>query len=224
MMNSTRLLIAACCAAVLAVLGMTQFGPHKVPATAPYQSTRATQPSATAETTQTATSDSNAPESALVAEDPSGFPAIEAFRQWAETAAVSGFAQVDQNKAMGLAKARATAMKTLIRRDPDSALREALPADLRASLPPQIAAAIEQPVRTTGMCSIQIMCNHSPDSPHGSCENTPVLLEEVASWNAHYGARQWQGFAGKEVDFDGIAVGEELAVRSITPISNKEQH
>ena len=227
--KSARLLIAACCAALLVVLGISRFKHREDPTAPPHHSAcpmqaPATQLPAIPETTPTQTSDAKAQESGPSADESAQSSAIPAFRQWAETAAVSGFAQVDQNKAMGLAKARATAMKTLIRRDPDSALREALPADLRASLPPQIAAAIEQPVRTTGMCSIQIMCNHSPDSPHGSCENTPVLLEEVASWNAHYGARQWQGFAGKEVDFDGIAVGEELAVRSITPISNKQSH
>ena len=68
------------------------------------------------------------------------------------------------------------------------------------------------------------MCNHSPDAPHGNCEATPVLLEDVASWNAHYGARQRQGFVGQQVGFDGIAVEEELAVRSIAPILNKESH
>lgn len=189
MSNSARLLIAACCAAVLAVLavlGMSQSGPGRDSAAAPLQSTRPTRaqaarPSATAETTLTSTPDSNALISAPVAEDPTGFPAIEAFRQWAETTAASGIAQVDQNKGMELAKARAAAMKALIQHDPASALRHALPADLRASLPANIASAIEQPVKQTAWSrcasratTLQTLPTETAN-PHRSSWRTTIL-------------------------------------------------
>lgn len=153
--------------------------------------------------------------------DSSATSAIAIFHGWAETTAASGFTQADEKRGLDLAIARAGAMKALILRDPASALRQALPADLRASLPKTIAAAIEQPVKTTGMCSMRMMCNHSPDVPHGGCEAIPVLLEEIDSWNAHYGEQQWKAHLGKTVGFDGIAVDEELAVRSITPVSSQ---
>lgn len=147
--------------------------------------------------------------------------AIAEFHQWAEAAAASGFSRADESKGLDLAKARASAMKSMIRTDPASALRQALPDALRASLPKPIAAAIEQPVKTTGFCSMRMMCNHSEDTPHGNCETTPVLLEDISSWNAYYGEQPWKSYLGQTVGFDGIAVDEELAVRSIIPVSPK---
>jgi hypothetical protein len=146
--------------------------------------------------------------------------AVAAFQQWAEAAAASGLANADQQEGLQLAKARATAMKALIQQDPAAALRQALPRDLRAKLPRVITAAIEQPVKETGMVSILMMCNHSPDAPHNLCEESPVLLEDIVIWNAHYGAQEWRSHLGKTVTFDGIAVDEELAVQSLTPSSS----
>ena len=122
---------------------------------------------------------------------------------------------------MELAKARAAAMKALIQKDPAAALREALPADLRTSLPPQIAAAIEQSIRNKGTVSMRMMCRHSPDEPHAGCEATPVLLEDIQSWNAYYGDQQWRTRLGQDVAFEGVAVDDELAVQRIIPVSSK---
>lgn len=224
--NSARLLIAAFGAAFLVVLGISQFTHREDPTATPRQPVRAIQPQSThlaavPETIPTQTSDAKAQEIELRLGESAQSAAIPAFRQWAETSAALGFAHADETKGMELAKARAISMKALIQQDPASALRQALPADLRASLPPEIAATIEQPVQTTGMCSIRIMCNHSPDVPHGKCQDTPVLLEEVDSWNAYYGAQQWRTYLGQTVEFEGVAVEGELAVQRITPTSAK---
>lgn len=224
--NSARLLIAACCAALLVVLGISQFKHREAPIAPPHQSARPMQAQAThlpavPETTPTQTPDANALESGPSVEEAAQSSAIPAFRQWAETAAAAGLAQADANKGMELAKARAISMKALIQKDPASALRQALPADLRASLPPEIAAAIEQPVQKTGMCSIRMMCNHSSDATHSGCEEAPVLLEDVDSWNAYYGTQQWRTYLGLTVGFEGVAVEGELAVQRITPTSAK---
>ncbi len=225
MSNPSRTLLAACCVTLLIVLGIYQFGPRENPTAPPLQSARPVQPQATLtaalpEETPIQTAAADAEKSGPSVVELAGFSAITAFRRWADAAAAAGFANADESKGMKLAKARSVAMKALIQADPASALRQALPADLRASLPKPIAAAIEQPVKKTGMCSMRMMCNHAPDDPHGGCETTPVLLEEIASWNAYYGEQQWRPFLGQTVGFDGIAVDEELAVRSIAPVSS----
>jgi hypothetical protein len=223
---SARLLIAAFGAAFLVVFGISQFGHREAPTAPPLQSVRAVQPQAAhlpaiPETIPGQTSDAKARESGPSVEESAQSSAIPAFRKWAETSAALGFAHADETKGMELAKARAISMKALIQQDPASALRQALPADLRGSLPPEIAAAIEQPVQTTGMCSLRIMCNHSPDAPHGDCQDTPILLEDGKDWNAYYGAQQWRTYLGQTVGFEGVAVEGELAVQSITPTSAK---
>jgi hypothetical protein len=226
MTKSARLFVAACGAALLVVVGMYQVENREDSAAAPLQSVQPIQPQTTrlpapAETTQTLTSESNDQEIKQSVDLSAELPAIPLFRQWAETSAASGFASADKTKGMELAKARAIAMKALIQKDPTSALRQALPADLRGSLPPEIAAAIEQPVQTIGMCSLRIMCNHSPDAAHGDCQDTPVLLEDGNDWNAHYGAQPWRTYLGQTVGFEGLAVEDELAVQKITPASAK---
>lgn len=226
MTKSARLFVAACAAALLVAGGIYQLENREDSAAAPLQSVQPIQPRsarlpAPAETTQTLTSDSNDQEIKQSVDVSAELPAIPMFRRWAETSAASGFAGADKTKGMELAKARATAMKALIQKDPTSALRQALPADLRGSLPPEIAAAIEQPVQTTGMCSLRIMCNHSPDVPHGDCQDTPVLLEDGNDWNAHYGVQPWRTYLGQTVGFEGLAVEDELAVQKITPASAK---
>jgi hypothetical protein len=225
---SARLLIAAFCVALLIVLGISRFGLREDPVVPPLPSARPMLAQSAdlpviPEKAPTQTSDSKALESALTVEESAEFPAISRFRLWAETAASSGLADADETKGMELAKARAISMKALIQKNPASALRQALPSDLRASLPQKIAAAIEQPVRTTGLCSLRIMCNHSSDAPHSSCEETPILLEDASDWNAYYGTQQWRSYIGQTVGFEGVAVEGELAVRSITPGSNKEK-
>ena len=74
------------------------------------------------------------------------------------------------------------------------------------------------------MVSLRITCNHSSDTSHGNCQSTPILLEDNNSWNANYNEQKWRPQLGQTVQLDGIAVGEELAVRSITPLLNKESH
>lgn len=225
LVNFVRLPIAALCATFLVIFGFSHFNARKKFVDTKQQSVRpleAKTPSPAAPVAPVAASMSqttNTNEEKFRA-DPT--TAIAAFRQWAETAAVSGLADADLNKGMELAKARANGMKALIQQDPASALRQALPKDLRASLPPALAAVIEQPVKTSGLCSIRMMCNHSPDSPHSGCQETPILLQDVDSWNAYYGAQQWQSYLGQTVSFEGLAVDEELAVQAITPSPHKE--
>ncbi len=222
--NFVYLLIAAICAVVIVILGVSSFK-HREDSTAPRRQSaepmhsQAASQLAKSEATQTQTLEAKAGKSGPSVEDPAQFAAISTFRQWAETAAASDSANLDENKGMELAAARAVSMKALIQKNPAMALRQSLPAELRASLPPAIAAAIEQPVRKTGMVSIRMMCNHTSNAPHGTCESTPVLLEMVDSWNAHYGDLQWRTYLGQDVGFEGVAVERELAVRSITPSS-----
>lgn len=144
---------------------------------------------------------------------------IIAFHSWAETAVLSGFANVDEAQGKLLAKARGTAMKALIQSDPASALRHALPKELYAALPKSLASMIEQPVSKSGMCSMRIMCHHAEDQPHTNCEEFPVLLEDVDSWNAYYGNITWKDLLGKTVRFDGVGIEGELAVQSISPVN-----
>lgn len=217
--NFTRLLMNAC-AALLVVFGIYQFGQRKDPTT-PLQPQSA---NVIPRTEPIQTPEAKAQDSEPTVEESAQSAAIPAFRQWAETAAASGFTQADVTNGKELAKARAISMKALIQADPASALRQALPANLRASLPPSIAAAIEQPVKTTGMCSMRMMCKHSSDSPHGNCESTPVLLEDAHDWNAYYGDQQWRSHVGLTVGFEGVAVDSELAVQKITPTLDKTKH
>lgn len=224
----TRLLVAASCAAFLIVLVISRLGQNGETSAPALQSKRAmqsrtTELPASPETTPARTPDANDESGTQSFDGSAKTDAIFAFKQWADSAIASGFSKADQTKGMELAKARASAMKALIQQNPAAALRESLPADLRAKLPPQIAAAVEQPVLATGMVSVQMMCNHSPDAPHGNCEATPVLLEEVNSWNAHYGSQPWKSHVGQEVRFEGVAVDSELAVRSITPQVKSEK-
>jgi hypothetical protein len=182
---------------------------------------QAAHPLALSEAAPAQKADANSQNSGLSVEQSAQFPAIPAFRQWAEKATSSDFAHANESKGIELAKARAISMKLLIQTDPASALRQALPADLRASLPPAIAAAIEQPVKKTGMCTMRMMCNHSADASHGGCQETPVLIEDAYDWNAYYGAQQWRIYLGQTVGFEGVAVEGELAVGRITPISDR---
>lgn len=225
--NSGRLLIAALCAAILVFLGISQFTQRNTPAVSQHQAVVPTQAQsaplpAHAETTRAQSPDSKTGKPVTDAAESAPFSAIPAFRQWAEMAVASGKVHVNDDKGMKLAKARAISLRALIRKDPASALREALPAELRATLHPEIAAAIEQPVQKTGMCSVRLMCSHSPDASHGNCEATPILLEGIHTWNAHYGELQWQTYLGRDVGFEGIAVEDELAVQKITPAATGE--
>lgn len=215
--KSTRLALAGFCAVILLAFGISRFAGHESPAASVPRS-QAHKSAAIPETAPAQTGDTSAAASEPSAQDAPLPHGISAFREWAETSAASGFADADETTGMELAKARAVAMKELIRKNPAAALRETLPADLRDALPAKIAAAIEQPVETTGMCSIRMMCKHSTDADHGDCESTPVLLEDLESWNAHYVAGQWREYLGQNVKFEGISVGEELAVKSITPV------
>ncbi len=223
--NSTRLLIAALCVITLVFLGIYRFKNREAPTALPSQAVHLPTPAETPVATETAPTQTPAAvveQSAPITEDSDESSPIPAFRQWAEMAAVLGPDQADQNKGMKLAKARAIEMKALIQKDPATAVREALPTNLRAALPPQIAAAIEQPVKKSGMCSMRITCNHSDDSPHGNCNSTPVLQDDVYSWDAHYGDPQWETLVGQAVEFEGVAVEEQLAVAKITSAPLKE--
>lgn len=228
MTKYARLSAVALCVAVLIVLGISRFGKDEGPTSPPLPSEHAMQPQAADFPT---TPEANPSQTSVVKidcgtqslGDSAESDVIQAFKQWAESAMASGFAHVDEAKGMELAKARASAMKALIQQDPAAALREALSADLRAKLSFQIAAAIEQPVHKTGICSMRITCNHSDDTPHGNCSSTPVLLEDVDSWNAYYTDPQWETLVGQTVEFEGVAVEGELAVARITPAPLKEQ-
>lgn len=220
--NATLLSIAVSCAAFLIVLGISIFRHPRDSMEPPLHSAIPMQPlnaepSAHAGTDSTQTPDAKLEESLTIIQEPTQSPAIAAFRQWADSGLASGFTVANQGKGMELAKARAIAMKELIQTDPAAALRQALPAEIRASLSPAIAAAIEQPVKKTGMCSIRIMCNHASDASHDDCEESPILLEDVVSWNAYFGAQQWRNHVGQTVEFEGVAVDGELAVHRITP-------
>jgi hypothetical protein len=213
MINTTRLLIGALCAVVLVALGISKFGHRETPAAKPIQ---ASQPQvAIPETPPTQTPDAKEQSSDSSVQETAGSPAISTFKQWAKTATASGFSQADQIKGMELAKARAAAMKALIQQDPVAALRQALPADVRNSLPPQIAAAIEQPIKKSGTCALRLACNHADGSSHEECHATPILTGGADSWNAYYGDPQWETLVGQDVEFEGIAVERELAVQTI---------
>jgi hypothetical protein len=222
--NFVRLPIAALCAVFLAVFVMNQVNDSKKISEKKQQSlrplqARAPSPAVPVAPNVTQTTKANVEKSTA---DPT--TAISAFRQWAETAAGLGYADADVKMGMELAKAHADAMKALIQLDTASALRHVLPADLRASLPWALAAAIKRPVKTSGLCWIRMMCKHSDDSPHSGCQETPVLLEDLESWNAFYGAQQWRSHLGKTVTFEGVAVDDELAVHEITPSPHKDNH
>jgi hypothetical protein len=217
---TTRVLIGALCGAVLVVVGISQFRHGETPAAKPIQSAHPAQPKdshppAILETTPTETPDAREQSSGPIDPESPGLPAISAFRQWADAGAASGFSQSHQIKGMELAKARAAAMKLLIQQDPVEALRQALPADVRNSLPPQIAAAIEQPVQKSGMCAMRLACNHSHDGPHEECHSIPILTGGADTWNAYYGDPQWETLVGQPVEFEGVSVEGELAVRKI---------
>ena len=213
-----KTIIAAICAVLLVILGIVRFGNSGHPAAPPSPSTNPVKSQVAATPTLAEKAEEMMEDAGSSVREPAPSSAIEAFRQWAETGAASGFSGADETKGMQLAKARATAMKALIQTDPVSALRQALPAKLRAALPPSIAAAIEQPVKTSGTVSLRMMCKHSTDTDHGGCESAPVLLQDTVSWNAYYDEQKWHSHLGKTVDLDGIAVDEELAVRSVTPV------
>ena len=213
MKNTTRLLIGALCAVVLVVLGISKFG-HRETITA--KPIRAAQPQAAIpETPPAQTPDAKEQSSESSVQEVAGLPAISTFRQWAETTTASGISPGDQIIGMKLAKARAAAMKALIQQDPVAALRQALPADVRKSLPAQIAAVIEQPIKKAGTCALRLACNHSDGSSHEECHATPILTGVADSWNAYYGDPQWETLVGQDVEFEGISVEGELAVQTI---------
>lgn len=223
---TTRVLIGILCGAVLVVLGISQFRHRETPGAKPVQLAQLAQAqdsasSAILETTPTQTPVAKDQNSGPIVPESPGLLAISAFRQWTDAAAASGFSKAHQVKGMELAKARAAAMKSLIQQDPVEALRQALPAEVRNSLPPQIAAAIEQPVQTSGMCAMRLACNHSHDRPHEQCHSIPILTGGTDSWNAYYGDPQWETLVGQPVAFEGVAVEGELAVRKIDPTSLK---
>jgi hypothetical protein len=215
--HTTRLLLGALCVAVLAYLGVSKFGQRDNPIAKPTPSIRHAKPESSL---PPAAPESTQQVSAPSVHESTGLPAISAFRQWADVGASPGFSEADQIKGLALAKARAAAMKTLIQQDPVTALSLALPSDVRNSLPPQIAAAIEQPVRRTGMCAMRLECNHAFGAPleeAHQCHSVPILNGGSDSWNAYYGDPQWETLVGQPVEFEGIAVETELAVGKIAP-------
>lgn len=214
MKNTSRLLIGALCAAVVVGVGISKFGQRETPAAKPTQSAQT--PPAIPETPPAQPPAEKEQISEPSVQESAGTLAISTFQQWAEAAPASGFSQADQIKGMELAKARAAAMKKLIQTDPVAALSQALPAEVRKSLPPQIAAAIEQPVQKSGMCAMRIACDHTDDTPH-ECHSIPILTGGPDSWNAYYGDPQWETLVGQPVEFEGIAVEGELAVGKIIP-------
>ena len=222
MKNTTLMLVGPLGVAGLACLGLSELGQRDHPVVEPTPSIRLAKPeSPLAPAVLEATAQDNGPRSEESgSEESAGLPAISTFREWADAAAASDFSEADQVKGLALAKARAAAMKKLIQQDPVSSLSLALPPDVRNSLPPQIAAAIEQPVQRTGMCAMRLECNHAFGSPleeDHQCHSVPILNGGSDSWNAYYGDPQWETLVGQPVEFEGIAVEGELAVGRIAP-------
>jgi hypothetical protein len=224
---TSRLLIGALCGAVLVFLGISQLRHRENASAKTIQSEHPVQPQAsqppailedTTPPTSVAVEQNGGPGDNEAAE----YPEISAFRQWADAAAASGFSEAHQITGMEFAKARAAAMKALIQQDPVEALRQALPADVRSSLPPKISAAIEQPVQESGMCAMRLACDHSHDGPHDECHSIPILTAGAGSWNAYYGDPHWETLVGQPVEFEGVAVEGELAVGKIdaAPVTN----
>ncbi len=126
---------------------------------------------------------------------------FDQFDRWAE-GRVAG-------DGLAFAHARRTAMAQLIELDPAEALRRAVRDDVRAKLPANIAAEIEEPVR--GIGSLLVVCALPAD------QNQPAEIQrEVIVNGKHYRAftsgKRLDQTCAKETPIFGIAIGDVLAL------------
>ena len=140
-------------------------------------------------------------------------PELAAFSSWLTNEFQRPEGERFQNITQGiaLADARSEKLGELIRNDPQTAIRSAIPVAMRDHLPVEIAAASERFVEGTGDYGVSRIC-------HGTDSRRLTSLEldgQRYSGNA-YGSRS-ASLSNDFMPIHGIAVGEDLAI-SQSPI------
>lgn len=141
---------------------------------------------------------------------------VDAFRKWAKAFLV---ASPDEREAMSahgaeLATAHTRAIATLIRKDPQQAIAQAVPMVIRQDLPASILGLLEE--RVSVKAALEVYGNlplTDSEPPLGFVPYTrSVTTTDARYWNAFvYGARASQRTMSK-ASINGISVGADMAV------------
>lgn len=111
------------------------------------------------------------------------------------------------------AEARRDAIAALIRRDPEAALRSALPFEVRAQLPPEILDRLETPVSGVGSYEVDVACDFDGEQPGDGTERSAVIAGR--RYRVHTYGRRLGVTTKNAMYMHGVAAGDELALHEL---------
>lgn len=134
------------------------------------------------------------------------------FHAWMRDHATEGtIAPASFEEALAVARRRRDEMADLIVDNPRRALELALPAELRATLPPALREWVEEPV--SGRGDYEVLCAY-PDADHAH-EAAPLLRYVELNgrrYEAHVFGQRAREMTQRNVELRGIALGDQLAL------------
>lgn len=131
---------------------------------------------------------------------------IDGFRAWAQAYEPTRATEANRAEGARLAAAHREAMKFLIADDPAAAIANALPHALRARLPADLSAAIEERVDGEGLLTELVTMYH--DHPPGHAHDEGDFHRSVRTRVVVMGERRWFSFTH----------GRRVGVRSLLPV------
>lgn len=134
-----------------------------------------------------------------------------AFKDWLARWELADPAEKPSLHAEGvaLAAARRAAMKALIREDPETAIREAVPYSVRKRLPPEIVALLEEPISVVATYKVGIAC--ALDEGQEGFDVRVVSTEE-RRWEAYTYGRRLDVTSKYRLSAIGVAIDDHLAL------------
>lgn len=138
--------------------------------------------------------------------------AVRSFDAWAErwSSAPPAERSSMEQEGLRLARARREAMRTLIRENPERALREALPFARRSQLPAAVAALLEQPVSAAGSFEVLIACGFGDTHHHDALDR--ITTAGGRRYETFTYGRRLDVTTKNEISVHGIAVDDLLAL------------
>jgi PKD repeat protein len=135
--------------------------------------------------------------------------AFQAFNEWAQRAVTQRLNETEIQEGGELAKARRIALAELIEKDPQRALEQALPFELRSAMPEAVAAQLEQQISARGNYYVSIADNIDPSVPP-KIDHKAVFGDQ--SYRAFvYGKRLLQS-TKLDIPMHGIVIGDAMAI------------
>lgn len=108
------------------------------------------------------------------------------------------------------AEQRRATMKELVRRDPEAAIRAAIPFEVREKLPAEILGRIERPISGRGSFEVLVTCNFE-EATHEDSTSRFATIDGIR-YEVHAYGRRLDVTTKREMLMHGIAVDEAFAM------------